>query len=104
MNIDDLLRFLAPLTPAVLPVVVFIWIRTRRELRAIREELVALRQAPPPLDPRLDDLLQAVEAIDRELARLGDAQRSTMRVLSEREPARARLEPGTSAEPASNDP
>ena len=99
MNIDDLLRFLDPLTPAVLPVVVFIWIRTRRELRTIREELVALRQAPPPLDPRLDDLLQAVEAVNRELARLSDAERATMRVLSEREPAR-RLEPGTSTEPA----
>ena len=40
------LRFLAPLTPAVLPVVVFIWYRTRRELREIRQELVTLRQAP----------------------------------------------------------
>jgi hypothetical protein len=98
LNIDDLLQFLAPLTPAVLPVVVFIWVRTRRELRAIREELAALRQAPARLDPRLDDLLQAMQAMEGELARLTEAQRITMRVQSEREPARARLEPGTSTE------
>jgi hypothetical protein len=83
--IDDLLRFLAPLTPAVLPVVVFIWYRTRRELREIRQELVTLRQAPVPLDPRLDDLLEAVEAMGVEVRRLVEAQRDTTRLLSERE-------------------
>ena len=98
MNIDDLLHFLAPLTPAVLPVVVFIWYRTRRELREIRQELAALRQVPLPPDPRLDDLLQAVEAMSGEVARLAEDQRATMRLLSEREPGRARLEPGSSTE------
>ena len=66
LNIDALLRFLEPLTPAVLPVVVFIWIRTRRELRAIRQELAELRQPPGALgDPRLDDFARAIEAMVR---------------------------------------
>jgi hypothetical protein len=94
------LRFLAPLTPAVLPVVVFIWYRTRRELREIRQELVTLRQAPLPLDPRLDDLREAVEAIGVEVGRLVEAQRDTTRLLSERGSARARLEPGSPADSA----
>ena len=98
--IDDVLHFLAPLTPAVLPVVVFIWYRTRRELREIRQELAALRQAPSQLDPRLDDLLEAVEAIGGEVGRLAEAQRATLLLLSERGGARARLEPGSTTEPA----
>jgi hypothetical protein len=99
LNIDDLLRFLQPLTPAVLPVVVFIWIRTRRELRAIRQELAELRQAPGALgEPRLDDFARAIEAMGTELAHLTQAQRDTMRLLEEREPTRARLAPGTSTE------
>jgi hypothetical protein len=96
--IDDVLHFLAPLAPAVLPVVVFIWYRTRRELREIRQELAALRQAQ--LDPRLDDLLEAVEAIGGEVGRLAEAQRGTTLLLSERGAARARLEPGSTTEPA----
>jgi hypothetical protein len=96
--IDDLLHFLAPLTPAVLPVVVFIWYRTRRELREIRQELAALRQAPFPPDPRLDELREAVEAMSVEMGRLVGAQRDTTRLLSERESARARLEPGSSTD------
>ena len=44
MTIDDVLKLLAPLTPAVLPVVTFIWYRTRQELHAIRHELAAVRQ------------------------------------------------------------
>lgn len=100
MNVDDLLRFLAPLTPAVLPVVVFIWYKTRRELRAIRQELAALRQTSLPLDPRLDDLLEAVEAMNGEVARLAEAQRVTMQLLSERQDAPARLEPGSTTAPA----
>jgi hypothetical protein len=99
LNIDALLRFLEPLTPAVLPVVVFIWIRTRRELRAIRQELAELRQAPGALgDPRLDDFARAIEAMGTELAHLAQAQRDTMRLLEEREPTRPRLAPGTSTE------
>jgi hypothetical protein len=98
--IDDLLHFLAPLTPAVLPVVVFIWYRTRRELQEIRQELAALRQAPSPLDPRLGDLLEAVEAMGAEVGRLAEAQHAMMRVLSERESTRARLEPGSTTGPA----
>jgi hypothetical protein len=98
--IDDLLRLLAPLTPAVLPVVVFIWYRTRRELREIRQELAALRQAPMPLAPGFDDLLEAVEAMREEVTRLAEAQRTTTRLLSERDAVRARLEPGSSSEGA----
>ena len=98
MNVDDLLRILAPLTPAVLPVIVFVWYRTRRELREIRHELVALRQEPLPLDPRLDELLGAVEATRAEVARLTDTQSATLRLLTERQPARPRLEPGSTAE------
>jgi hypothetical protein len=84
----------------VLPVVVFIWYRTRRELREIRQELVTLRQAPLPPDPRLDDLLEAVEAMGVEVGRLVEAQRDTTRLLSERESARARLEPGSTTDSA----
>ena len=98
--IDELLRFLAPLTPAVLPVVVFIWYRTRRELREIRQELAALRQAESPPDPRFDELLEAVEAMGGDLGRLAEAQRVTMRLVSERDPVRSRLEPGPTTEPA----
>ena len=98
--IDELLRFLAPLTPAVLPVVVFIWYRTRRELREIRQELVTLRQARVPLDPRLDEVLEAVEAMGVEVRRLVEAQRDTTRLLSERESVRARLEPGSTTDSA----
>src|SRR5262249_11263980 len=100
LNIDDLLRFLEPLTPAVLPVVVFIWIRTRRELRAIRQELAELRQSPgvPGEDPRLDGLVQAIETMGSELAHLAQTQRDTLRLLEERESTRARLGPGTSTD------
>ena len=100
MNVDDLLRILAPLTPAVLPVIVFVWYRTRRELRAIRQELAALRQESFPLDSRLDELLEAVEAMRAEVTRLTDTQNATIRLLNERPNARPRLEPGSSAEPA----
>jgi hypothetical protein len=99
MNVDSLLRFLAPLTPAVLPVLVFIWYRTRRELGEIRRELVALREAPAQLDTRLDDLIAAVDAMGGQVARLAEAHRATTSLLSERQPARARLEPGSTTEP-----
>ena len=83
----------------MLPVVIFIWIRTRRELRAIRQELAELRQQPEALgEPRLDDLAQAIERMGTEVAHLTQAQRDTMRLLEERERQRARLAPGTSTE------
>lgn len=72
MNIDDVLHLLEPLTPAVLPVVVFVWYRTRQELRAIRRELVELRESPALPDPRLDDLLAGMEALRAEVARLAE--------------------------------
>jgi hypothetical protein len=70
MNVDDLLHFLAPLTPAVLPVLVFVWHRTRRELRQIRTELTGLRAERSLPDPRLDELLEAVDGMRAELTRL----------------------------------
>lgn len=100
MNVDDFLRFLAPLTPAVLPVVVFIWYKTRRELRAIRQELITLRQTSMPLDPRLDDLLEAVEAINAEVARLTEAQQLMTKLLPDRLAATARVERGSTSEPS----
>jgi hypothetical protein len=78
MTVDDLLRFLAPLTPAVLPIMVVIWRRNRRELRAIRSELLELYQRPAPPDPRLDQLLEAVDTLGAEVARLADAQRRAL--------------------------
>ena len=44
MTVDDLFVLLAPLTPAVLPIMAFIWYRTRQELHAIKGERAALRQ------------------------------------------------------------
>ncbi|MGH7497557.1 MAG: hypothetical protein ACREL3_01765 [Gemmatimonadales bacterium] len=98
MTVDRVLLFLAPLTPAVLPVVVFVWHRTRRELREIRKELVELRQAPLPLDPRLDGLIEAVDAIGAEVSRLTEVQRTTVRLLAERDTVRPRIEPGSSSQ------
>jgi hypothetical protein len=99
MNVDDVLHFLAPLTPAVLPVIVFVWHRTRRELRDIRRELTALRQEPLPIDPRLDELIESVDGIRAELARLGESQRTALRLLSEREIARAQIGHGSAEGP-----
>ena len=62
MTIDDVLKLLAPLTPAVLPVVTFIWYRTRQELHAIRNELAAVRQIIGE-QPRVAPLVAAVEAL-----------------------------------------
>jgi len=94
MNVDDLLRYLAPLTPAVLPILVLIWHRTRRELGQIRGELTALRAERSLPDPRLDELLEAVDGMRAEVARLGEAQRSSLRLLAGREPASPQLAPG----------
>jgi hypothetical protein len=95
MNVDDLLRFLAPLTPAVLPILVLIWHRTRRELGQIREELTTLRAERSLPDPRLDEILEAMDGMRAELARLGEAQRSALRLLAEREAKPAQLASGT---------
>jgi hypothetical protein len=62
MTIDDMLKLLAPLTPAVLPVVTFIWYRTRQELHAIRQELLTMRQMIGN-ESRLAPVVAAVEAL-----------------------------------------
>ena len=85
MTVDDVLRFLAPLTPAVVPLVVIIWRRNRRELHAIRSELLEIRQHPSPPDPRLDELLEAVDTLGAEVARLADAQRRALAPGPERQ-------------------
>jgi hypothetical protein len=85
MTMDDVLRVLAPLTPAVLPLMVIIWRRTRRELHDIQSELLELRQRPSPPDPRLDELLEAVDTLGAEVARLADAQRRALAPGPERE-------------------
>ena len=98
MNVDDVLRFLAPVAPAVLPVMVYIWHRTRRELRDIRGELASLRAESGLSDPRLDELLEAVDGLRAELVRLAEAQRSTLRLVAEHEAGRSRLPPGAIGE------
>jgi hypothetical protein len=93
MNIDSVLRYLAPLTPAVLPVLVLIWHRTRRELGLIRRELISLRETRALSDPRLDEVLEALDGMRAELMRLGEAQRATVQLMAERDAARLRLGP-----------
>ena len=68
MTIDDILKVLAPLTPAVLPVVTFIWYRTRQELHAIRQELAAVRQVIGS-EPRVAPIVAAVEALRADAVR-----------------------------------
>jgi len=68
MTIDDMLKLLAPLTPAVLPVMTFIWYRTRQELHAIRQELLTMRQMIGS-EPRLAPIVAAVEALQTNAVR-----------------------------------
>ena len=68
MTIDDMLKLLAPLTPAVLPVVTFIWYRTRQELHAIRHELATVRQVISG-ESRLAPIVAAVEALRADAVR-----------------------------------
>lgn len=68
MTVDDMLILLAPLTPAVLPIMAFIWYRTRQELHAIKGEVAALRQMLAP-DPGFDRLAASVESIRADMAR-----------------------------------
>ena len=68
MTIDDILKLLAPLTPAVLPVVTFIWYRTRQELNAIRNELATVRQLVGT-EARLAPMVAAVEALRADAVR-----------------------------------
>jgi hypothetical protein len=68
MTVDDMLILLAPLTPAVLPIMAFIWYRTRQELHAIKGEVAALRHMLAP-DPGFDRLAASVESIRADLAR-----------------------------------
>ena len=68
MTIEDILKLLAPLTPAVLPVVTFIWYRTRQELHAIRHELVTLRQMIGG-EPQLPPIVATMEALRADAVR-----------------------------------
>jgi len=68
MTVDDLLVLLAPLTPAVLPIMAFIWYRTRQELHAIKGEVAALRQMLTA-NPGLDRLAASVESMRIDIAR-----------------------------------
>jgi hypothetical protein len=86
MTVDDVLLYLAPLTPAVLPVIVYVWHRTRKELHGIRTELLELRQRPWPPDPRLDQLLVAVNSLSADVLRLTEAQRRALLPGTERTP------------------
>jgi len=68
MTIDDILKLLAPLTPAVLPVVTFIWYRTRQELHGIRHELATVRQLIGG-EARLAPMVAAVEVLRADAVR-----------------------------------
>jgi hypothetical protein len=68
MTVDDLLVLLAPLTPAVLPIMAFIWYRTRQELQAIKGEVAALRQVLTA-NPGFDRLAASVELMRVDIAR-----------------------------------
>jgi hypothetical protein len=68
MTIDDILKLLAPLTPAVLPVVTYIWYRTSHELHAIRKELAGVRQAIGG-EPRLAPIVAAGDALRADAVR-----------------------------------
>jgi hypothetical protein len=75
------------------------WARTRE--RALRAEL-AHRMMPSTAEKQLGRLQETVEAMSLELERIGEAERFTARLLSERVPApaggptlTARREPGT---------
>jgi len=68
MTIDDVLKLLAPLTPAVIPVVTFIWYRTRQELHGIRHELATVRQMLVG-EARLMPLVGAVESLRADAVR-----------------------------------
>jgi hypothetical protein len=68
MTIDEILKLLAPLTPAVLPVVTFIWYRTRQELHSMRQELATVRQLIAS-EPRLAAVVAAAEALRADAVR-----------------------------------
>lgn len=106
MTIDDILHILAPLTPAVLPVIVLVWYRTRQELHGIREELrgvrgelAALRQPPLLPDSRLDALTAAVERLGLDVERVAEAERYTARMLGTRQPSEQPAQLATRAAP-----
>ena len=98
MTVDDILHILAPLTPAVLPVLVAVWYRTRQELRGIRRELEELRERSAAPDQRLDELIEAVDAMRATLARIADADRLALSPPSERGTGRSDSEAQRSAE------
>jgi hypothetical protein len=91
VTVEAVLRLLAPLTPAVLPVIVLVWHRTRQELRGIRRELVELRQRPLVAEPQLERLTQAVAAMALELERLTEADRIAAPSRVTREPVSSLL-------------
>jgi len=80
MNIDGILRLLAPVTPIVLPVIVLVWYLTRqefrilhRELRGIRQELSVLRERallPDPRSEHVKHLAPSVNGIGAEVERI----------------------------------
>jgi len=100
MNIDTVLRWLAPLTPAVLPIIVLVWHRTRGELRGLRSEVRALREQRLPLaDPRIDELVEIMDGMRAELARLNESQQAGLRLLAERETTVVRIPAATPGTP-----
>lgn len=80
MNIDGILRLLAPVTPIVLPVIVLVWYLARqefrilhRELRGIRQELSELRERsllPDPHSEHVKHLAPAVNGIGAQVERI----------------------------------
>jgi signal transduction histidine kinase len=83
MDIDKLLLALAPLTPALLPIIVIIWYRTRQELQGIRAELKEIKERPVLSDPRLGYLTTAIANLTDEMRRIAESERQTVQLLTD---------------------